>query len=318
MKFPIKVLLVTASIMPYVIFARHLKSEVVNAMHKGAMAEIRLKVLDDKGVSVTNASVRVVMDTPTGEHSMFGKTDTSGMYVAKGKTNGNYIEFWVGKDGYYGTRKKITYIQMHEEHDVNEGKWQPYGAEEIIELRKIRNPQPLSVAIMRDFRNTKAINTWLGFDLNIRDFVQPYGKGKTTDFEVFFDWDGKWLPDYKGMGVRIRFLDRYAGYLQQGKAVHSELAGPYSARVDLPYAKSAEFYERILSSIERDIHKFDQQKCWVVRSRCKVDDKGQLTAANYSVIHNMTFSCEPDGVAGLCVMGVFNPTPNDTNLEPKR
>ena len=318
MKQIVKALLIVLMALPCAVYARQLKPEVLKAMHNGAKAEIRLKVLDDRGVPVTNASVSVVFDMLPKPYSICGKTDVRGVYVASGKTNGNHIEFLVGKDGYYGTRKKITYIQMHEEHDVNEGKWQPYGAEEIIELRKIRNPQPLSVAIMRDFRNTKAINTWLGFDLNIWDFVQPYGKGKTTDFEVFFDWDGKWLPDYKGMGIRIRFLDRYAGYLQQGKAVHSELAGPYSARVDLPYAKSAEFYERILSSTERDIHKFDQQKCWVVRSRCKVDDKGQLTSANYSVIHNMTFSCEPDGVAGLCVMGVFNPTPNDTNLEPKR
>ena len=43
-----------------------------------------------------------------------------------------------------------------------------------------------------------------------------------------------------------------------------------------------------------------------------------MISANYAVIHNIEMSCDADRVAGFCVMGLFNPTPNDTNLEPKR
>lgn len=60
---------------------------------------------------------------------------------------------------------------------------------------------------------------------------------------------------------------------------------------------------------------FDKDNCWVVRSRCQVDDEGSLVSAHYSVINNIAFGCDKGGVACICVTGAFNPTPNDTNLE---
>ena len=38
---------------------------------------------------------------------------------------------------------------------------------------------------------------------------------------------------------------------------------------------------------------------------------------NYSVIHDIVFSCKKGGMGGFSVTGAFNPTPNDTNLESK-
>ena len=74
---------------------------------------------------------------------------------------------------------------------------------------------------------------------------------------------------------------------------------------------------RVVSSYERERLLYDQHKCWVVRSRCKMDDQGRLISANYSVVHNIKFSCDKGSVGSFCVMGAFNPVPNDTNLEPK-
>ena len=307
-------------LLPCAVFARKLKSEVREAIENGAEAKIVLRVHDDMGETVANASVRVAMDMPTGEHSIYGKTDTNGVCTIIGKTNGFYLDFLIGKDGYYGSRKKIIFVQMGEEHDVKNGKWQPYGAVEAIELRKIRNPANLAVAHVREFNNTKEINSWIGFDLEKRDFVQPYGTGEIVDFEVYFDWDKGCFADYKGMAKKIRFTDKFSGYYQCAANTVSEFKGPYSALPDAEYLQDADFYERVIIDpnaygrrYERKF--FGENNCWVVRSRCKVDAEGKLVSAHYSVINNIEFGYGKGGVACICVTGAFNPTPNDTNLE---
>ena len=306
--------------LPSLVFARKLAPEIEYAMAYGADAKICLKVCDDTGTPVTNASVCAGFDMLPTPHSVYGKTDTNGVCVVKGKTNGNKVVFLVGKVGYYGSRMKISYVPMGKEHDVKDGKWQPYGAVENIELRKIRNPAHLAVAFEREFNCTKAINAWVGFDLEKRDFVQPHGKGETVDFEVFFDWDGKWFHGYTGMGKRIRFTGKFSGYCQCAVNADSEFKGPYSALPDAAYLQDADFFERVIvdpNAYGRRYERksFDKSKCWVVRSRCKVDAEGNLVSAHYSVVDNIEFGCDKGGVACICVTGAFNPVPNDTNLE---
>ena len=303
-----------------VAFARKLAPEVEHAIAYGAEAKLCLKVRDDMGLPVSNASVRTYLDMLPVPHSVYGKTDTNGVCVVKGKTNGNKIEFFVGKEGYYGSSKEIIFIKKGEEHDVKDGRWQPYGAIETIELRRIRNPVNLAVAYMREFNNTEVINAWIGFDLEKRDFVQPHGKGEKVDFEVFFDWDGKWLPDYTGMGKKIRFTEKFSGYYQCAVNAVSEFKGPYSALPDATYQQYADFFERVIidpNAYGRQYERksFDKNSCWVVRSRCEVDAEGNLVSAHYSVINDIAFGCDKGGVACICVIGAFNPIPSDTNLE---
>ena len=317
----VKILLsVLLSILPSIVFARKLDSKIEHAMAYGAEAKICLKVCDDTGAPVPDASVCAAFDRLPKPQSVYGKTDTNGVCVVKGKTNGNKVVFLVGKVGYYGSRMEISYVPMGKEHDVMDGKWQPYGAVESIELRKIRNPVHLSVAFERKFSNTKAINAWIGFDMEKRDFVQPYGKGENMDFEVFFDWDGKWFPDYTGMEKRIRFTNKFSGYYQCTANTVSEFKGPYSASPTATYLQNADFFERVIideEAVWKDYERkfFDESKCWVVRSRCKVDAEGHLVSAHYSIINNIEFGCDKDGIACICVTGAFNTFPNDTNLE---
>ena len=55
----------------------------------------------------------------------------------------------------------------------------------------------------------------------------------------------------------------------------------------------------------------------IVRSRCKVDNEGRLVGANYSTIKNVTVEAGWTGEVKMMIRYYFNPTPNDTNLEPK-
>ena len=292
----------------------------LNAIWHGADAKIELHILDDDEMPVDEAKVRAYLGMnfrPKGKW-VEGTTDTNGVFVIKGKTCGDEIEVFVTKDGYYDSHVVYRYAKMGAEHEVKGGKWQPYGAEEKVKLRKVRDPIPLVLFDERRFCHTKCVNMWLGYDLRERDFVAPHGKGRISDFDVYIEWDGKWLPDYRGMGVRIRFPDGFAGYSPIDVVAESEFLGPYSVSAAFVYRKEACFYERVLNDGKKEEEQFDRHKCWVVRTRCMVNDAGQLISANYAIIHDVELSCDLGGIAGFCVMGAYNPTPNDTNLEPKR
>ena len=90
----LKTLLTVAVVIPGSLFAGRIKPEVEHAMAYGAEAKICLKVHDDLGQPVSNASVAVVFDMLPRPHSVYGKTDSNGICVAEGKTNGNKIRKW--------------------------------------------------------------------------------------------------------------------------------------------------------------------------------------------------------------------------------
>ncbi len=316
MKFKKVASMVVALILPSLVLAsRQLAPEVKSAMKKGAMTEINLRVLDNKGIPVTNASVRVIMDMPSGEYSVFGKTDAEGMYVVRGRTNGNYIEFLVGKDGYYGSRKRITYVQMHAEHEVKDGRWQPYGAKEIVELRKVDEPRQMIK--MDKWMEIPRTNTWIGVDLMKNDLTKPFGAGETSDIEVWVEWDG--LPPWKSGFCRasMRFPGVLSGGYYADNVCESEYPYPYFADNTLAYA------ERIVCIVNRDGIQpnlsatrvpFRSNSSLIIRTRCIVDEKGAMRQANYGRIKDFNVGPSRGGVA-VCIVYAFNPTPNDTNLE---
>jgi hypothetical protein len=292
--------------------------EYSKARKNGAEAKIHLRIVDDVGIGVSNVSVRVFMGMnfrPKG-YWIDGVTDKNGYFIIQGKTCGDEVEIFISKNGYYDSHEKLCFAEMGKEHNVENGKWQPYEEKYNMIIRKVRNPQ--AIGFGGEYIFTKKLNQWLGFDIHMSDFVYPYGNGKISDFEIMIDWDGKWLPDYTGMGISIRFVVPFSGYYEIPIQSVSKLKGPYIADSEKEYQKTAVFFEKVVNSSERIRKSYDQSKCWVVRSRCKVDKDGNLISSNYSVIHKISFCGEIDGSGGVRVIGAYNPTPNDTNIEPKR
>lgn len=58
------------------------------------------------------------------------------------------------------------------------------------------------------------------------------GIGETIDFEVYISWDGRWLPNYTGMGVNIRFSAPFSGYYVRPACLDSLFTGPYFAETN--------------------------------------------------------------------------------------
>ena len=294
-----------------------------DACHNGADARVEFHVVDDVGKPVPLAKVNVffdMMDRSKGRR-ITGDTNTNGVFVAEAKTGG-VLEIEVLREGYYRSTDLISFINMGHEHEVNDGKWQPWGMVRQITLLPVKNPVA-RIADTQDWKRTKELKKWIGFDLVKYDFVKPYGKGIVTDMEVMFDWDGVWvLKDYKGMSLRIRFPDKYAGGYYANKTPGSEYVGIYHADTNGDYKTELIYSERVTGRnkwgdiISYDRSSFDPSKVLVVRSRCKLNDDGTLKSANYFQLYYIQFAGGKRGAA-LKFLSIYNPTPNDTNLEPK-
>ena len=297
-----------------VLLARKLLPEIERAMSSGAEAKICLKISDDMGFPIADASVCVVFDMTPRPTSVYGKTDTNGVCVIQGKTNGNSISFLVGKNGYYGGEQKISYVPMGAERAVKDGKWQPYGEELTLVLKPIKNPIKLKSVPVKEFLFTSSVCEWVGYDIEKNDFIKPNGSGEIADFEVYLDWDKIYsINDSKQIGFKIRFIEEGAGFYVQPLDQMSKLPTPYFAETNRVFVKEAQFYGRYNG--KRLKQRFDESQCWIIRSRCKFDDNGKLKVAHYSVVRFLGVSASPELKVGFCFLGAFNPMPNDTNLE---
>lgn len=292
--------------------------EWTRALKYGAKAKIELYVVDDDGNPVPNAKVDVQMGMIEKSYHIKGQTDTNGVFVAKGKTKGNSIDIYVEKDGYYNTLKRLCFIELGKERQVKNGKWQPYGEQLTVILRKKKNQIPLITNFFdSDYKYSETLNEWIGFDLKENDYVEPHGKGKIADFEVFLEWDGKWRQgEFSGMRMKIRFVEPYSGFYVCKSNMNSSFGWSYLAEPAKISLKYVEYYKKVLADGEIERNLFDKKTYWVIRSRCIVNEKGELISANYSSIFSLEFSRSQNQAMGIHLLRIFNPTPNEINLEP--
>ena len=292
------------------------------ACHEGADARVEFRVLNDLGSPVVGAKVNVFFDmADRGEgRPVIGITDTNGVCMVEGKTVG-VLKIEVSCEGYYRTKDELCFITMGHEYEVKNGKWLPWGMAKKIVLRPVRCPRAIRVA-SHDWIDTKAINEWIGFDLEKYDFIAPIGKGLVKDVEIKFDWDGCYGTKHNGMALSLRFPSPYAGGYYENKTAWSDFTGVYNANTNGIYSQEFHYERRPIRDAKGRIvggvgDKFDQAKVLVVRSRCIVDRQGILVSARYFLLSNLEFSCMPDGYVSIRFVTTYNPTPNDTNLEPK-
>lgn len=290
-------------------------SEYRDARLNGAETQVLLHVRDDQDAPVADADVLVRMGMTFAEKSydIKGVTDANGDFAIEGITTGNEIGISLVKTGYYDSHCQLCYADMRAPHDVKDGKWQPYPMERTVTLRKIRNP----VALCRCVKTLTlhATNQWVGVDMKIGDFVKPNGTGEVADFHVLAQWDG--LIDLKSelCVADIKFADPLSGGYFVGKCLESEYPYAYFAVSNADYQsnlyvqnRKGEFYST---------HKpFNKLAIFVTRSRCRVDENGVLKSANYGCVRR--FDVTPgdwgNGV-NVIIDAIFNPVPNDTNLE---
>ena len=298
-------------------FALRKDPAYLDARRSGALARMQIHIVDDLGRDVPAAEVNVFMGMnfrPKG-HYLKGVTDTNGIYVAEGKTCGDEVVIDVAKRGHYSSVKKLCFAEMGAEHDVKNGKWQPFDEVENIILKRI--VKPINLIAFDKLIDVVHTNVWLGFDMEKMDFVKPNGNGDNVDFEIKAEWDGLPAWESKSCSAEIRFAKEGTGGCYAKNVSESAFPYVYGAQSDSAYA------ERLVRVVDRngDPHTtkipFAKNSALVTRTRCVIDEEGKIKAANYGCIRRVEIGPSRRGVALLRLTYVFNPTPNDTNLEPK-
>jgi len=297
-------------------FAHKKDPEYLKARRNGGELRMIVAAVDDDGNAVSNAIVKVLMGMNFREKAYYvnGVTDVKGEFVIEGKTTGNEIEISVVKDGYYKASKKLCLIKMGSEYEVHNGKWQPWGMVVALPMRKVVNP--VQLLALHDGIQVPATNTWIGFDMKKKDWVASGRGGEIPDFEVMVQWDGRPMATLEFAQMDIRFIGKGAGFYFANKTIGSTFTGVYNADTNNTFQTEFTCRATRKNGVFSDSG-VPKEKLMVVRSRCKLDNKGNILEANYSVIRTLFIEGGRNGQAEAFVNYQFNPTPNDTNLEPK-
>jgi len=281
----------------------------------GAKASIEVRVVDDAGDAVTNADVEVYFDLSVREGvTIKGKTDAKGLFAAKGKTTGEvYIN--VRKKGCYETAKKLD-LAEDEDRKVSWGKWMPDKIHCAAKLRQIRKPVKLLTSGGARGHDINEPKVWMGFDILKNDWVSPYGKGDTVDFEIMYDSDGKKLFDYTGSELTMRFVRPYDGAYVRTMDWDSKFHTDFEAMTNGQYQTQFRFFEKKNAPRDWSSEKITKDQYLVLRVRSKTDGNGNFIGAHYAMIQGpLTFGWDYKTFAFFGLHTFFNPTFNDPNLE---
>ena len=314
-----------------------------------ASERLHVKVVDDDGNPVSNAVVEVGVPPKTAfwginsrrqkGSSYHALTDTNGVAVVSFNCTGTHFRWIVKADGFYASNLNEEWFSDFEEVVVP-----PASSKVILHehekkgeavLYRRKNPQPMYAYSRDQERKSPIANGRYGFDLECFDWLPPLGNGRVADFyyvRARRDIENVNEAVSKGKGYRLMsFRNGTPNFPVAGDVVgrieFDAKCGAYIRKCtgseNFPSTYVAETNAQYAAEIPISI-KAQKGNVWlhegrvvesgeymVVRSRVKCDESGNIVSANYSKLIG------PVGFGSRVVIeeSVFNPRPNDTNLE---
>ena len=133
-------------------------------------------------------------------------------------------------------------------------------------------------------------------------------------YEAPFEWDGRMQWQYTDMKLKLDFQgdNMYLAKLNLCSAM------PYVYKADPSRFDTKELTYYRVGRKPRLKKEFEKGSELVVRCRCHTNDVDGCVYYNYVGIVNVKFAVDHQGRPVVRMPYYFNPTPNDTNLEPKR
>ena len=171
-------------------------------------AKVTVQVFDEAGKPFPNADVQIGFDDPKSpiHQAVYskGKTDAHGFFTAEDVCDGG-MGGGIKKDGYYdsGFPFKIT--------GEKDGKWLPWNPICKTTLRPIGKPVALYARTVQS--QIPALDQPCGFDLEVGDWVAPYGKGVASDFIFTLHQEVRGMQDYDVTG-ELTFANPLNGLLE--------------------------------------------------------------------------------------------------------
>ena len=304
---------------PLLCAAEYDKDAFARLLRNGAVAKYVYRVVDDEGVSVSNATAHVWFRSygrPHDEASWAVKTDTNGIFVAEHRLNEKF-SVGIDKEGYYHTHDEINYFGMSAAKRlsiVKDGKWQPYGETRTVVLKRIRNPWAVKVfAGEQCHRKIPVFDQWLPFDMEKSDWLAPYGKGICNDVLLRFTkkLTDKWFV--YSFSMEASFTNNpYAGCLIRPLDEFSDMKTAYIADTNAEYQVSYLYSKECAENKAVKITGLENGQYLVFRTRTRIDENGNLVGAHYGKLCREWNSNRKEMQLGE---GCFNPIENDPNIE---
>lgn len=155
-------------------------------------AKVTVRVINETGDPVENAQVLLgfkARNNPLEDVVLHTVTDANGFSTGQGGSD-TVVSSEIRKNGYYDG---WAHIPVFIQQDKINNRWLPWNQTYQTVLREIGKPTPLIAKRLRKLM-TPVIDKPCGYDLEIGDWVTPYGKGKIPDFiftarREFESWD---------------------------------------------------------------------------------------------------------------------------------
>ncbi|ADE55729.1 hypothetical protein Caka_2714 [Coraliomargarita akajimensis DSM 45221] len=289
----------------------------------GACAEQRVtvRVVSGDGEPISGAHMRGGYERDGRSDKIFtGVTNSDGVFTFNANAK-YFVSVEAKKAGYHTAVDRANVYRK----DVS-GEIVYYDPEIAIVLREIVNPIPL-VARANFQMTLPEKGQPIGFDFEVCDWVQPYGKGKSSD--VLIQGDG-YFNDSKDRSVSVSMKfpqegDGLVVFAGRSDKLGSRLKSDYQApdagyqthrewkrvRIPLPHKEVWE------GDVER-IDTLDESNNYYFRVRTELDEDGKVISANYGKIYGELViggAASKDGIFFKIDSYYFNPTANDRNVE---
>lgn len=274
----------------------------------GGIATFDLHIKDELGRPVDHADGSAWFWYRNSSTLAEGTSDENGRLLLSNsaKVDGGYT---IRKKGYYNTVQQSIYFEAPSEPFgfLERRRWKPVV--QNVTLKTKRNPTSM-------FSHTlycKPIPKWntsIGFDLQVADWIKPYGEGNVVDVYITV-----YTAEAK-IGKRMRqqpskivfdFPQRYDGVQIHNADKWSEFISSYMVDLEEPFSKQLE-----LTPDKSNYPWFSPSKYIVFRSRSKENATGELESCHYGKIYP-SIDVTADGLSIMSI--IFNPVSNSTNLE---
>jgi len=249
--------------------------------------------------------------------SVKGVTDVNGIFTGQGRCGSASMGSTITKDGYYLGSAPIPRFSKHNEI-LN--RWEPWNDTCVAILRPIGKPVGLCAKKVQT--EVPVLGQPCGYDLEVGDWVTPYGKGMNRDFIFNIQSkDVKNAQNYDEQG-ELTFANASDGlqetsFSDNGK--NSVFRWEREARGDgyKPQFKLQNTWWNNLGQKPIRSFKFDDTEWdgYFFRVRT-VEQDGKIVSAHYGKIRG-GIEIEPRGTKTCTVVFTyyFNPTSLDRNLE---
>lgn len=305
--------LLSMTVLSFSVCASSYTNDVWRALEHGADVDVMFRVVDDDGFPVVGASCSgwLFLEGVTNQGSGYsGVTDTNGCFRVHGRC-GEWYSFVVRREGWYETKLTVRNPKDTIETAVVDGKWQPYGETKTVVLKKILNPVSMG-KVGRCSIVIPVFDKWIGFDFEKRQWVPPYGNGEFSDVMLRFGRDVQDRQTNYRVAMEVSFSHLpHAGCYEMKSDGFSERKTVYHADSNACYRSTLSYSQIRCPETKRQENWLGKDSYLVFRTRTVTDAKGHLQSAHYGVIRGPWSSFNSMLSAGF----LFNPTPNDTNLE---